>query len=208
MTSTVLPFKPTIAKHVEASPADDIHEVIWSVRDLPGENQCSAWLDKVIEGTPLENTAASLWTHHENLREATEKLANFITPKWPSPCHGSLLQLAVEEAVKRAHNAVTHGESFEGRLVGVYMYGLVSVSADVARLVVRGRARGGHLVRWAHFSEPLLQWAGRNGIEDLIVRHSDQPTSDVVLTGVRQHMVAAICTSRDAGYLAKYAPQG
>lgn len=209
MSTTVFPFNSKRPRTVPAVISrDDGTEVIWPVADLPNHDQCGVWLDNVILGTPYGNTVYSLWTHHPNLRESTEKLASYITPKWPSSQGGSLLQLAVERAAVRAEEAINQGQSFEGRIVGVYLYGLVSVITDVARLVVRGQDRGGHVRRWDYFAVPLLQWAHQHGIEQLVVHQQVAPTPEVVLTGLRHHMIARLTNPVDAGYLAKYASQG
>lgn len=208
MNTTVYPFAAKRPRSASAEFVPDASEVLWPVKDLPDHDQCGQWLNDVICGTQHENTALSLWTHHPNLRVSTAKLAGFITPKWPSAQGGSLLQLAVEHAVSRAQGAIDQGQAFEGRLVGVYLFGLVSVVTDVARLAVRGLDRQGHMVRWAYFSEPLLEWARRHGIDELIVKQVSSPPSEVVLSGLRTHMIACLTNPVDAGYLAKHAAQG
>ena len=42
------------------------------------------WLDRAIVGTSYENTALSIWRNQPNLRISTEKLASYITPRWPA----------------------------------------------------------------------------------------------------------------------------
>ena len=208
MNTTVFPFAQKRARAVPVEIAADGSEVVWPVSGLPNNDQCGQWLNDVISGTQYENTAMSLWTHHPNLRESTAKLANLITPKWPNAAGGSLLQQAVEHAVSRAQGAIEEGQAFEGRLIGVYLYGLVSVVTDVARLGVRGHDRQGRIVRWPYFSEPLLAWAHRHGIEELIAKQVSTPPSEVILSGLRTHMIACLTNPVDAGYLAKHAAQG
>lgn len=206
-SNTVVPFS-TKRPRVKGSPVDEPGAVIWPVAQLPDECQCGEWLDRVILGTAYEATAMSLWRNQPNLRLATEKLASFITPMWPASRGGSLLQEAVERAVTRAQVAIDQGQAFEGRLVGVYLYGLLGVVNDIAQLVIRGEDRDGQLRRWEYFSQPLIEWARKHGIERLLVQQLPVPPSEVVLTGLRTHMTACLTDPVDAGYLAKHAAQG
>lgn len=207
-TNTVLPFR---SKRTRPGPADAIASsatVIWPVADLPDERQCGEWLDHVIVGRPYESTALSLWRNQPNLRIATEKLASFITPMWPASRGGSLLEEAVGNAVLRAQDAIDQGQAFEGRLVGVYLYGLLCVVNDIAQLAIRGEDRDGQIRRWEYFSQPLLQWARAHGIQRVLVQQVPTPPSEVVLTGLRTHMTACLTDPVDAGYLAKHAAHG
>jgi hypothetical protein len=114
----------------------------------------------------------------------------------------------VERAVRGAERAVENREAFEGRLIGVYLYGLVSVVEDVARLDVTGVDSNGFGHRWDHFSKPLQDWARGYGMANLFATPRSSPVTDVVLSGLKTHMTARIADPVDAGYLAKYAPQG
>lgn len=207
MTTIVLPFTSKRArKDTTHAPADQ--EVVWPVKDLPDAAEYGQWLDDVITGTPYEGTALSLWTHHQNLRDSAERLASFITPKWPNAQGESLLQQAVHDAVTRAQEAIEQGQAFEGRLVGVYIFGLISVVQEIACLVVRGKNKGGQVLRWEYFSQPLLEWAREHGIEELIVTKAAVRPSAAMLEGLRTHLLARIANPMDAGYLAKHAPHG
>lgn len=207
MTTIVLPFTSKRARKDTIHVAAD-QEVVWPVKDLPDEAEYGQWLDDVITGTPYEGTALSLWTHHQNLRDSAERLASFITPKWPNAQGESLLQQAVHDAVTRAQEAIEQGQAFEGRLVGVYIFGLISVVQEIACLVVRGRNKGGQVLRWEYFSQPLLEWAREHGIEELIVTKASVRPSAAMLEGLRTHLLARIANPMDAGYLAKHAPHG
>jgi hypothetical protein len=208
-TNTVLPFTSTKRPRTKISDAfASSAAVIWPVAELPDERQCGEWLDRVIVGRPYEGTALSLWRNQPNLRQATEKLASFITPMWPAPDGGSLLEDAVERAVGRAQEAIDQGQAFEGRLVGVYLYGLLCVVNDIAQLTIRGEDRDGQIRRWEYFSQPLLQWARGHGIERVLVQQVPAPPSEVVLSGLRTHMTACLTDPVDAGYLAKHAAHG
>jgi hypothetical protein len=182
--------------------------IVWPVAELPDERQCGEWLDQVIVGTPYENIALSLWRNQPGLRQSTEKLASFITPKWPASSGGSLLEEAVERAVTRAQEAIEQGQAFEGRLVGVYLYGLLGAVTDIAQRVVRGEDRLGQLRRWEYFSQPLLPWARQHGIQRVLVHRAENPLSEVVLTGLRTHMTACLTDPVAAGYLVKHASHG
>ncbi|HEX2543435.1 MAG TPA: hypothetical protein VHL79_01060 [Ramlibacter sp.] len=205
---TVVPFRLKAQSAAEATVTRGSGSLTWSVAQLPTEQQCRTWLDHALANTPYENTARSLWRHHPNLRTSTEKLASYITPLWPAPGGDPLLQLAVERAVRRAHTEIERGQAFEGRLVGVYLYGLLDVVDDVALLLVRGQDHGGQIRRWEYFSEPLLLWARRQGIEEVILERVPEQPSEAVLCGLRTHMTACLTSPLDAGYLARHAAQG
>jgi hypothetical protein len=204
-TDTVVPFRGKRSRN--RRPLLDGAEggVVWPVAELPDERQCGEWLTHVIGGTAYERTVQSLWQHQPNLRLATDKLAGFITPKWPAAAGGTLLAVAVERAATRAEELIPQGQAFEGAVVAAYLEGLLEVVAQIGQLVVRGQDRKGQIQRWEYFSKPLLQWARGHGIDRLLVHASMVPPTKLVNEGLRTHMIAAITTPVEAGYLAKYA---
>lgn len=205
---TVLPFRPRpVVAPIVRSDATAA-SVVWPVARLPDQRQCGEWLEHMIQDTAYENTARSLWRHHPNLKASTERLAGYITPMWPGADGCSLLQVAVVRAVSRAQAAIDEGQAFEGRLVGVYLYGLLDIVGDIAQLVVRGEDPQGTLHRWEYFSEPLLQWARLRGLPRVTVERVVPAPSPVVLSGLRTHMTARLADPIDAGYLARHASQG
>ncbi len=204
---TVVPFR-TRPRTEPIRRSERSSTLVWPVADLPDECQSGEWLDQAILGAAYENTARSLWRHHPNLRSSTEKLAAYITPLWPAADGGPLLQVAVERAIGRAQQAIEQGQAFEGRLVGVYLYGLLDVVGDIAQLVVRGEDWQGRVLRWEYFEQPLQAWARQHGIDYLLPERTQAPPSDVVLSGLRTHMTAALADPIEAGYLARHAPQG
>lgn len=195
------------ARSKTAAHVDSISAVLWPVGELVDQQQCSQWLSAAVAGKSYEGTAISLWTHHPNLREATERLAQFITPKWPASDGTPLLNVAIERAVSRAQDAIQNREAFEGRLIGVYLYGLISVVTDIARLGIMGVDRAGLPHRWKYFSCPLQEWARGHGMDTVTVQIQGSPP-DALLRGLRTHMTACLTNPVDAGYLAKYAPEG
>ena len=209
MTSTVVPFTAKRAGGNLASTIEDDSKptVLWPVGEILDQAQCSQWLITAVAGKSYEGIAVSLWTHHPNLREATERLAFFISPKWPAADGTPLLNVAIERAVSRAQEAITNREAFEGRLIGVYLYGLISVVTDIARLAIMGVDSAGVPHRWKYFSSPLQEWARGHGMETVTVQMQGTPT-DALLRGLRTHMTASLANPVDAGYLAKYAPEG
>ena len=206
MSTNILPFALRSAQPA-GLPGAAAGALTWRVRDLPDRQQCGAWLDQALEGQPHQNTAVSLWTHHPNLRTATEKLASFIPPQWPDERGQPLLVIALQEAIRRVDAAILQGQAFEGRLVGLYLFGLLTVHRSVGRLVVRGMDRHGQLQHWQHFAQPLLSWSCGHGIEQLVVSKVERPTEEF-LHGLYVHMLAAIASPVDAGYLAKHAARG
>lgn len=205
---SVVPFRAKQQPQPVHNLSTPTSTLVWPVADLPDERRCREWLDQSVIGAPYENTARSLWRHHPNLRASTEKLAGFITPLWPAANGGPLLQIAVERAIGRAQQAIEQGQAFEGRLVGVYLYGLLDVIGDIAQLVVRGQDRDGQVLRWEYFEQPLQPWACEHGIEQLVGERTQASPSEVVLSGLRTHMTARLADPLDAGYLARHAAQG
>lgn len=204
---TVVPFPARARADPMGRHPEQSSTPVWPLAKLPDGRRCAEWLDQAIVGASYENTARSLWRHHPNLRTSTEKLASYITPLWPASDGRPLLQLALERAIGRAQQAIEEGQAFEGRLVGVYLYGLLDVVGDIARLVVRGEDWQGRVLRWEYFEQPLQAWARQHGIDYLIPERT-HPPSDVVLSGLRTHMTAALADPVDAGYLARHAAQG
>ncbi|WP_382157153.1 hypothetical protein [Hydrogenophaga sp. ANAO-22] len=166
------------------------------------------WIHDALAGQPYEGFGLSCWAQQPNLKEATLRLASFITPCWPSEDGSSLLVRAIGEAVKRSEVAVGNGETFTGRFVGVYLYGLTMHAKDVARVSISGVDRFGMVQRWRHFSEPLQAWAVRHGIDTLVAEVSDPLPAEVTIVGIRTHMVVRVSDPIDTGYLMKHAAQG
>lgn len=205
---TVVPFRGRARIDPSGGNSEGISSLVWPIAELPDERRCAEWLDRAIVGTTYENTARSLWRHHPNLRTSTDKLAGYITPLWPASSGGPLLQVAVERAIGRAQQAIEQGQAFEGRLVGVYLYGLLDVVGDIGQLEVRGQDREGQVLRWGYFEQPLQPWARQRGMERLIAERTKAAPSQVVLSGLRTHMTARLADPVDAGYLARHAAQG
>jgi len=180
---------------------------VWSISELAPKAP-NAWLNEIIRNKPYESLARSIWTHQPNLRLATEKLGAYLTPLWPAPDGKSLWSEAIEKAVTKVDQAVQRGESYQGRVVGIYLYWLASCVRDVARIKVHGYTKQGERIVWKYFSEPLSTWVKRNAIDHIeAVLVDDEPTEEVI-TGLRTHLVASITAPVDAGYLEMYAPRG
>ena len=204
MSANILPF----ARNPGLDDVDPpLAAVTWSVAELPGQRECSDWLMDVLVHAPTANTALSLWTHHPNLRACTERLASFITPKWPHESGEPLLAVAARDAVNRADEAIRQGQAFEGRLVGLYLFGLLKAHRAIGQFLVRGTDRQGQVRQWQHFSVPLKAWACSHGIDKLVLSRADNAT-EAFFSGLYVHMLAAIATPTEAGYLAKHAPLG
>lgn len=181
---------------------------LWDLKAFRGEPVRTS-LNKIIKDQPFEDIARSLWTHHPNLLTATESLAAHITPLWPSSKGGSLLAEAVTNAVSKVDAAVSRGENFQARVIGVYLYWLANSATDIARIGVYGRQRDGSMLRWHYFSEPLLEWARRNEIVEVEAVLLDREPTAAEICGLRMHLVARITNNHvDAGYLELHAPGG
>lgn len=180
---------------------------VWSISELAPKAP-NAWLNEIIRNKPYESLALSIWMHQPNLRLATEKLGAYLTPLWPAPDGKSLWSEAIEKAVTKVDLAVQRGESYHGRVVGIYLYWLASCVRDVARIKVHGYTKQGERIVWKYFSEPLNTWVKRNAIDHIeAVLVDDEPTEEVT-AGLRTHLVASITDPVDAGYLEMYAPRG
>ena len=181
--------------------------VAWPINELMPKTP-NAWLNEIVRDKPYESIALSIWIHQPNLRIATEKLGAYLTPMWPALNGKSLWSEAIERAVTKVDLAVQRGESYHGRVVGIYLYWLASCVRDVARISVHGYTKHGELVVWRYFSQPLNAWVKSNGIDHIeAVLVEEEPTEEVT-TGLRTHLVASITDPVDAGYLEMYAPRG
>lgn len=181
--------------------------VVWAINEITPRAP-HAWLNEIIRNKPYENLAHSIWMHQPNLRLATEKLGGFLTPLWPAPDGKSLWGGAIEKAVTKVDLAIQRGESYQGRVVGIYLYWLASCVRNVARIKVHGYTKQGDQIVWKYFSEPLSTWVKRNAIDHIeAVLAEDEPTEEVT-TGLRTHLIASITDPVDAGYLEMYAPRG
>jgi hypothetical protein len=180
----------------------------WPAASFPDMELSREWLLNSVSGQSYEGMAISLWTHHPNLRESTVRLVHYLSPMWPAADGRCLLNIAVQQAVRAAERAVDNREAFEGRLIGVYLHGLVSVVPDIARLDVMGVDAAGMTHRWQYFSKPLKDWAHEYSLSSVFATPRPALPSDVVLSGLKTHLTACLTNPVDAGYLAKYAPQG
>lgn len=179
----------------------------WPLHELAAGGP-EQWIHDALVDQPYEGFALSCWAQQPNLKKATLKLASFITPRWPCEDGTPLLVRAIGEAVRRSEVAVGNGETFTGRFVGVYLYGLTMHAKDVARFSISGVDRFGMVQRWRHFSEPLQDWAVRHGIDMLVAEVSDPLPAEVAVVGIRTHMVVRVSDPIDTGYLMKHAAQG
>jgi hypothetical protein len=179
----------------------------WPISDLHQSNE-DEWINEAIREMPHEGFARSIWAHHPNLKEATQKLAAYIGPRWPAMDGGALLALCIQEACIRWQTSVQNGEAFLGRVVGVYLYGLTDLGADVARLIITGVDETGATHRWTPFSEPLKGWASRLRIDTVCAELASPAPSEVVIAGIRTHMITHLSSPVDTGYLIKHAANG
>jgi hypothetical protein len=180
---------------------------LWPIRQLMPTGPKS-WLKEIVSGKPYEATALSLWQHHPNLRRATEKLANYLTPMWPNHQGQSLWSTSVEKALQRVEQAMARGEGFEARIVGIYIYWLSQCAQDIACLEIYGVTPNGDRMRWQYFEEPLNSWAKRYGVTHLEAELVPEPPTQEVVAGLRTHLIAHITDPVDAGYVEMYAPRG
>lgn len=205
----VVPFtaparaRPSVARRLELQEG----EVAWNVGDLPDAERSGEWLDKLIEGKAYEGVLLTVWTHHARTREQAEKLAGFITPMWPSPTGDSLLAQAIDAAGNKLLEVMDENTESYPRMMGAYLWALMSIDSSVARLYIRGVDREGALQEWGFFREPVLTWARRHGITQVVVSDTLTPRMDLVM-GMRTHMMAAIADPVSIGYMLKYAPLG
>lgn len=205
--STVIDFSKALAKRSESQQEETGAVVLWNLSDLAPVRQGS-WVRSAVAGTRHEALALTLWRHHPTLRIATERLAQFLTPMWPSSSGGSLLASTVQAAVEAVQKAMDAGAAYEARIIGIYLYQLIECAEEVARLRVYGQTGAGEVLAWRYFSEPLHQWAKRNKLKQLQARQVDTPVSKEEIAGLRTHLVARLADPTDVGYLELHAPRG
>lgn len=166
------------------------------------------WADAAIRGHVLEPAAHSYWIGMPRLKAMAVALANFITPLWPDANGGSLLSLAVEKGIQRAVDAMDAGEVFEGRFVGVYLYGLSDIAQEISRLQIYGRTPSGAVRRWTPFRQTLHAWAADNKLTTVIASKTKSEPDMNYTQGMRVHIITAVANPTETGFVYKYAPQG
>lgn len=205
--STVIDFSKAQAKRSDRQQVEEGAVVLWNLSDLAPTRQ-SSWIRTAVAGSPHEALALTLWRHHPTLKIATERVAQFLTPMWPSCSGESLLAATVQSAVGAVQQAIDAGAAYEARIIGIYLYQLIECAEEVARLRVYGETDAGEILAWRYFSEPLNQWAKRNKLKHLQARQVDAPAIKEAIAGLRTHLLARIADPTDVGYLELHAPRG
>lgn len=127
---------------------------------------------------------------------------------WRSPTGDSLLAHAIDAAGSKLLEVMDENTESYPRMLGAYLWALMSIDSTVARLYIRGVDREGALQEWGFFREPALSWARRHGINQVVVSCDTlTPRTDTIM-GMRTHMMAAIADPASIGYMHKYAPLG
>ena len=184
---------------------DDVILAKWSVAEIGSANK-TQWINDAMGNTQNPGAVMSLWAHYPNLKKATEKLASFITPSWPSSSEQSLLERAIDAGIANVQTALEQDDIFAPRIVGLYLHGLVSCAAEVAMTKITGVGDNESLHEWECFSIPLGAWAIVNQIEEIVAYKTTQTVSDEEILGVRKHILTSISTTKDTGYFEAYAP--
>lgn len=181
---------------------------IWPIGSFTPDTS-SKWLESTIVNTEFEAFGKSLWMNHPNLKAASEELAAYITPWWPAADGEKLLDKTIRYTMQKVSHAIDRGETFEGRLIGLYLYGLASCIRDVARVGVYGYDKDGNIHHWKYFSEPLKGWAKKHNLLELEAHLVENEPTDEQLLGLRMHLVARITSNPDdAGRLEMHAFRG
>lgn len=183
-------------------------EVLWPIQKLPGEAQCARWVDEYVDGKPYEGEVRSLWQNYPRSRAQAESLLSFITPDWPAADGRPLVAHALDSAGERLKLVIdAEGAVNKPRLLGVFLWGLMSIQKEVGRLRVRGLDRNGKVLQWDHFRQPLLEWAQGHGMTEVLASSIDN-VSILWERGMKTTMLAAIADPSEIGFMETYAPHG
>jgi hypothetical protein len=182
-------------------------EVVWQVSAIPTQEESERWIERHIEGMSYERLMRMLWAQEPRARKQVHKLISFITPKWPAPNGQSLMGVALDAAGAKLTEVLEEGDEYKPRLIGAFLWGLMSVHPDVARLGVRGLDRAGRVQHWHHFSMSILEWARAHGMTEVLASDRDD-CSSIWLRGLRTTMVASIAHPTEIGFMERYAPHG
>ena len=182
-------------------------EAVWPVAGLSSARQCSHWLDHEIHLKPYEGLMRAMWWQEPEMLVQAERLVNTITPQWPGPQGTPLASLAIRAAGEKLLEVVNDGEDYTQRIVGAYLFGLLSITDHVAHTTVRGVDKTDMVRQWTPFSMPLRVWASKNGIRELRVATTPSRPSSWLM-GVRGYAVGQIADPREIGFLNKHAPRG
>lgn len=187
----------------------------WSLDQLRGVTTDGMLESVAASLDPTDGQALRyLWRRYDNLNLATRKLADYLTAFWPgagedagrSAFHG-----AVAQAVDRVLRASESGEAYEGRIVGLYLYGLASAASALAQWRLYGAPEKGTPVMWNYFEAPIQTWATERRLTRLYLRPAPSDgfsSRETTVQGIRTHLIAAIATTKDAGLMAVHAPNG
>src|SRR5262249_33780948 len=152
---------------------------------------CSRWLDETIQGRPYAGIMAMLWLQEPQSRQQAERLVSFIPPNWPAANGQALMGQALNAAGHKLLEVHHEGTENLPRRLGVFLGGLMTVAEAVGRLAVRGVDRTGKIVQWKHFCMPLLEWARKNGMTEILACDRTD-YSKVWMIGLHDHMLTAI----------------
>jgi hypothetical protein len=202
--STVININHRAQSVILAAP----NRTVWNINDLDFSDS-DTWLRKAVDGTDYESSALALWTHHKNLRYATEKFAALITPRWPDSKGNRLLNKTIENAVTPVNRAIQRGEAFEGRVVGLYLYWISRSVDDVARINLHGVTSSGKRIRWPYFSVGIQSWVKQNNFTHLEAQLQTEDAAIEDITGLRTQLIGRITMNpSDAGFMEMHAPRG
>ena len=164
------------------------------------------WLLRATLQSKHEDLVLSLWANYPNLRSATEKLAEYITPYWPTDSEESLLRRSIETGASNVSGAFSQGDTYGPRVIALYLAGLASCVPDVLKVEIYGCGRNGEMEYWDYFSEPLHAWCRRHGCVEVELHRVQGILKVEEMIGLRCHLIARISSTTDTGFYEMYAP--
>lgn len=185
------------------------NEIVWPLAQLPTRDDCAKFLAETIEGTDHGSYLQTLWAQQPTTRQQAENLCAFITPNWQTASGQSVVREALERAGARVKAVYLEQSVYTGRVLGAYLWGLLEVHPEIARIGVRGLDRQGRVMRWTHFAQPLRDWAIANGMAEVLAC-PERELSPKWTFGLRTHMASAIASPAAIGEMEYHfrIPQG
>jgi hypothetical protein len=151
------------------------------------------------------NYLAQVWTPLPQLEEATFRLADHISWRFPSTAYPSrpIMVDAIANGLTAVESALKGGETNRTQVTSAYLNGILLIVADLLSKQVTGQNEHGVELTWQPDDVGLAQWAKSNGMSAVAVtpHYRAQPLR---IRGVTIKLLAKIAAASDVGAAVRY----
>jgi hypothetical protein len=170
----------------------------WQATDLLAKDH-TQWLNSICDESTNSHFLNLIWYKRPSLRLATEKLAQFITTKWPSENGKPLIVKGIEQAALNVAYFYASGEYARGNETGAYLTGLLGIHEELASLKIRGIGKDQKRHIWQPFSMTLYEWSIHKDLQLVEGFRQETMLDESILKGLRMRMASSIAGDRDTG---------